>query len=48
MVPYECRRDHEQAIAGILSVDDPTHALVGEHRLSELMRALPEAGPSPA
>jgi len=36
----------EQEIAGILSVDDLAHALVGEHKLSELMRALPEAGPA--
>jgi len=38
----------EQEITGILSVDDLAHALVGEHKLSELMRALPEAGPSAA
>jgi CBS domain-containing protein len=38
----------EQEIAGILSVDDLAHALVGEHKLVELMRALPEAGPAPA
>jgi CBS domain-containing protein len=36
----------EQEIAGILSVDDLAHALVGEHKLSELMRALPETGPA--
>ena len=36
----------EQEIAGILSVDDLAHALVGEHKLAELMRALPQAGPA--
>jgi CBS domain-containing protein len=35
----------EQEIAGILSVDDLAHGLVGEHKLAELMRALPEASP---
>ena len=35
----------EEEIAGILSVDDLAHGLVGEHKLAELMRALPEAGP---
>jgi len=38
----------EQEIAGVLSVDDLAHGLVGEHRLAELMRALPEAGPGSA
>jgi CBS domain-containing protein len=36
----------EQEIAGILSVDDLAHALVGENKLAELMRALPQAGPA--
>ena len=35
----------EQEIAGIVSTDDLAHALVGEQKLGELMRALPQAGP---